>query len=450
MLPLDNFRRYITENKLFNPAEPVLLAVSGGRDSVLLAYLFNVSKYKFGIAHCNFMLRGDESIADEVFTRQLAKSFGVPFYSNHFDTLAYAKKYSISIQMAARDMRYEWLESIREHHHYQYIGVAHHQNDSIETILLNLVRGTGIAGLHGIVSKRGNIIRPLLFLTRAEIDEIIAAENITYRDDISNLSSKYARNKLRIEVIPKLKELNPGLEETFEANRRRFSDLELILNDHVEEVRSAIFLMQSNNSIMIEIAALKQIKPLQTILYELLKPYQFKQSVVEDLIRSLNGQSGKRFESPAYVILIDRDNLILSMRKEEVLQELEINESSNTATWNGNDFMIKTVSANSFQVIKNKNIAQLDGDLLIFPLKLRSWKSGDRFRPFGFHGEKKLSDFFIELKIPVTSKPEIPVLENGNGEILTVSGLRIDDRYKVTAKTKKVFIFEWIKTDGKQ
>lgn len=449
MLPLDSFNRYITENMLFNHDERVLIAVSGGRDSVLLAHLFNAAEFKFGMAHCNFMLRDEESAGDEHFTKGLAAHFGVPFYSTSFKTQTYADEHAISIQMAARDLRYEWLEKVRQENGYAYIAVAHHQNDSVETILLNLVRGTGIAGLHGISPKRGHIIRPMLFLTREEVDELIKTEKISFREDSSNLSSKYARNKLRLDVIPRLKELNPKLEETFEANRVRFSDLELILSQRVAEVREIVSSYQPDNSIVFEINKLKQITPLQTLLFELLKPYNFKQPVVDDLIRCLDSQPGKIFESPTHIILIDRNKLLLQPRKQGDLHPLEIPEEVKHSSWGEISFVVKTTAADSFQLTKDADLSQLDAGLLMFPLKLRAWKNGDRFKPFGFHGEKKLSDFFIGMKIPVTQKNRIPVLENGNGDIVCIPGVRIDDRYKITSNTKKVFIFELIKQNGK-
>ena len=449
MLPVDRFCQYISEHTLFNPGERVLIAVSGGRDSVLLAHLFNAAKYKFGIAHCNFMLRGEESAGDEQFTRELAAGFGVSFHSIRFKTQEYADEHAISIQMAARELRYEWFENILEEYGYQYVAVAHHQNDTVETILLNLVRGTGIAGLHGIAPKRGNIIRPMLFMTREEVDEHLKTDKISFREDSSNLSSKYARNKLRIEVIPKLKELNPKLEETFHNNRLRFLDLELILNQRVDEVREKLFSFQEDNSIILKIDTLKGFTPLHTILFELLKPYNFKQPVVDDLISSLDSQPGKRFESPTHQILIDRDQLLLSRRQEDDLHPLEITGNTSSVVSDGTEFKISIMDCASYTVRLDPDLAQLDADLLIYPLRLRTWQKGDRFRPFGFHGEKKLSDFFISLKLPLTIKRRIPVLENGNGEIICIPGFRIDDRYKITAITKKVFIFELIKQNGK-
>lgn len=449
MLPLDRFCRYIAENKLFTPDQKVLVAVSGGRDSVLLAHLFNAAGFKFGIAHCNFMLRDEESMADELFTKSLAGHFSVPFYSTRFRTQDYADSHAISIQMAARDMRYDWLENIRKEAGYDYIAVAHHQNDTVETILLNLVRGTGVAGLHGISAKRGKIVRPMLFLTREEVDELIRREKISFREDSSNLSSKYARNKVRMEVIPKLKELNPKLEETFNANARRFSDLELILNQRVSEVRGMVCSFQPDESVIIDIPELRKITPLHTLLFEILKPYHFKQPVVDDLVKSLDSQPGKIFESPSHIILIDRKRLLLQPRRKEELQTVEILEGFKEGSWDEMVFAVKTVSADLFRVTKSAGLSQLDAALLVYPLKLRAWKKGDRFKPFGLHGEKKLSDFFIGLKVPVTQKANIPVLENGNGDIVCIPGVRIDDRYKITANTKKVFIFELIKPDGK-
>jgi tRNA(Ile)-lysidine synthase len=449
MLPLKRFESFIKQYALFDPTERVLLAVSGGRDSVLLAHLFHKSRYSFAIAHCNFMLRGEESAADENFSKALAQSFNVPFYSTRFSTAEYSSSHHISIQMAARDLRYQWLEEIRSENNYQYLAVAHHQNDTIETMLLNLTRGTGIAGLHGILPKRGKIIRPLLFLTRPEIDQLVVEENISYRDDASNESTKYARNKIRLEVIPKLKELNPNLEETFEANRRRFVDLEILLNEKVNEVKTNLFKEQPSGEIYIDLHSIKQLHPINTLLYNLFSPFNFMEPVLHDLVRSWNGQSGKVFESPTHTILIDRERLILSKRIVFNWPEIALQQDDKEVSWANKTYFNWTIAASAFQLQRAATIAQLDAERLIFPLIIRTWQAGDYFYPLGMGGKKKLSDFFTELKIPLNHKQNIAILVNGNGDILYVDGYRIDDRYKVNAETKKVYIFEEQTSYGK-
>lgn len=442
MLPLKRFQSFIKEYALFEPADTVLLAVSGGRDSVLMAHFFKQSGYTFAIAHCNFMLRGEESAADEYFSKELAERFGVEFHAIKFNTAEYCFLHHVSVQMAARDLRYQWLESIRTEFNYQSIAVAHHQNDTIETMLLNLIRGTGIAGLHGILPKRGKLIRPLLFLTRPEIDQLVISGNISYRDDPSNESTKYARNKIRLEIIPKLKEINPNLEDTFEANRRRFVDLEVLLNDRVNEIKLNLFREQPSGEIYIDLPALKQLHPMNTLLFNLLSPYNFMEPVLQDLLKSWNGQAGKVFESPTHSILLDRDKLILSKKKEFYAHQATIHQEDKKAFWANKTYYNWTIAASVLQLQRSAAIAQLDADQLIFPLSIRSWKPGDYFYPLGMGGKKKLSDFFTELKIPLNHKQNIGILVNGNGDVLYIDGYRIDDRYKVTPETKKVYIFE--------
>ncbi|MDB5121569.1 MAG: tilS [Sphingobacteriales bacterium] len=449
MLPLKRFESFIKQYTLFDPADKVLLAVSAGRDSVLLAHLFHHSGYNFAIAHCNFMLRGAESTADEDFSKELAAGFDVKFHSTKFFTAEYGSNHHISIQMAARDLRYQWLEQIRKEFDYQYLAVAHHQNDTIETMLLNLTRGTGIAGLHGILPKRDKLIRPLLFLTRPEIDQLIVSENISYRDDASNESTKYARNKIRLEIIPKLKELNPNLEETFEANRRRFVDLEILLNDRVKELKTKLFNEEPSGEIYIDLAALQKLHPLNTLLFNLFCPYNFIEPVLHDLVRSWNGQSGKLFESATHYILLDRDKLILSKKIAFDSTETAIHQEDKEVVWYNKTYYNWTISASVLQLQRTATIAQLDAEKLVFPLNIRTWKAGDYFYPLGMGGKKKLSDFFTELKIPLNHKQNIGILVNGNGDILYVDCYRIDDRYKVTTETKKVYIFEQQTSYGK-
>lgn len=444
MLPLAQFSSFIEQNRLFKPDERVLLAVSGGRDSVLMAHLFKASGYKFGIAHVNFQLRGAESDADEAFCRQLAGELSVPFYESRFDTLSYAREHQLSVQMAARHLRYHWLESIREENQFDYIALAHHQDDSAETILWNLVRGTGISGLHGILPKRARLIRPLMGFKRAEIDEWLMKASLSYRDDSSNESVKYARNKIRLEVIPILKELNPALAETFEANSRRFSELEELLHMQVEALRSKLFLPSATAEFSIDLPALKALRPLNTLLFELFRPYGFTEAVLSSLASSWDGQPGKIFESATHRILLDRHQLILSPIRETLIPAVEISALQKEVSWNRQHFTARLLDIAGFKLEKDPAKAQLDAGMLVFPLTLRSRRSGDVFHPFGMKGQKKLSDFLIAQKIPLHQKNEIGILQNTNGDILWVAGFRIDDRYKVSANTKKVFILEQV------
>lgn len=446
MLPTSRFLSFVTQHKLFNPTDKVLLTVSGGRDSVLLCYLFNAAKLNFGIAHCNFGLRAQESEGDELFTKDLADSFKVPFHSVRFDTSDYAQSRSISTQMAARELRYSWFEEIRQACGYDYIALAHHASDTTETVLLNLTRGTGIAGMHGILPKRDFLIRPLLFLNRDEISAIIETEGITYREDSSNLSSKYARNKIRLEVIPHLKDLNPALDETFKANAKRFLQVEDFLDTEVRKLRERLFIRISATKFEIRLEDLKSLSPRQLILYELFKPFGFSEAVLTDFAFSWEGQPGKLFKSQTYILLLDRNRVLLEKKSEQHHSpEILFNLQEKDVIFGSIRLMFDIHEMENAVISPHKDMAFFDLSLLQFPLKLRQWNTGDYFFPFGMKGKKKVSDLFRELKIPLTEKKNIPILENANGDILWVVGYRSDNRYKVSSQTKKVITFEKLK-----
>lgn len=439
---LNRLHTFIKENALFMPEERVLLAVSAGRDSILMAQLFKNAGFNFGIAHCNFNLRGTESDQDEQFTWILAQKLEVPFYTIRFETQKYADDNRISIQMAARDLRYTWLEKIRADNEFQYIALAHHQNDVIETMLLNLIRGTGISGLHGILPKKGKLIRPLLFLNRSEVDQVVQESAYSFREDSSNISVKYSRNKLRLEVIPILKELNPALEQTFEANRKRFSELEILMDLRVQEIREKIFKKLNEEEFEISIAELKNLMPLNLLLYGLFSPFGFTEPVLTDLSHAWDGKPGKIFLSATHQLLLDRQRIVLSRIYLELSEDIQLESQERSIVWNDRKFESSIININQFVLNKDKNIAQVDFDLLQFPLKMRSWKNGDYFQPLGLKRKKKISDFFVDQKVLLNHKKDIGILENKNGDIIWVSGLRIDERYKITSNTEKIFIFE--------
>ncbi|RZL36712.1 MAG: tRNA lysidine(34) synthetase TilS, partial [Pedobacter sp.] len=283
MLPLQRFQDFIEHEKLFSKGSKILLAVSGGKDSVLMLHLFNKAGINVGVAHCNFNLRADEAQRDEHFVKTLALSLNLPFYVTHFDTKKYAAEHKISTQMAARDLRYNWFEEIRTAEGYDFIALAQHQNDAVETVMINLLRGTGISGLHGILPKRDKLIRPLLFLNRAEINKIIEDESLDFVEDSSNLNSDYTRNKLRLEVIPHLKEINPSLENTFAKNINRFTEIETFLNLQVEKISKEIVVKKADG-FYIPLEKIKALQPKKLILFELLRPYGFIEAVAEEIL----------------------------------------------------------------------------------------------------------------------------------------------------------------------
>jgi tRNA(Ile)-lysidine synthase len=427
MLPLKQFTDFIRQHGLFTHDSQVLVALSGGIDSVALVHLLNAAGYQYAIAHCNFQLR-TEANADEEFCRQLAIGNQTPFYTIRFNTEQYAATNKISIQMAARKLRYQWFEQIRLQHQYTCIALAHHQNDTIETILLNLVRGTGIAGMHGILPKNGNLVRPMLCFTRKEIEQIVAVNKLNYVEDSSNASVKYTRNKLRHEVIPKLKELNPSLERTFENNLKHFKELEQLLEIKVAELQAQLLV--------------KKLTPQRLLLFKLLQHYGFNETTVDDIISCLDKHSGRSFESDAgSIVILDRDKLVLAKKPVREISPINITPYDHALSY-GN-FKLGILHDDKPLVVRNNPFAvSVDSYKLVYPLTLRSWKQSDYFFPLGMKGKKKLSDFFIGQKVPLHKKNEIPLLVNGNGDIIWVGGYRPDESYKVTDNTKKVTIFE--------
>jgi tRNA(Ile)-lysidine synthase len=439
MLPLRSFHAFIEQNNLFNTSHKVLLAVSGGKDSVLMAHLFKQAGFTFGIAHCNFSLRAGESLRDEAFVKSLAESLDVPFHCETFNTRSYAKAKRLSTQMAARELRYNWFEELRLAEQYDFVALAQHQNDAIETVLLNLTRGTGISGLHGILPKRGTLIRPLLFLSASDIQTIVETNKISYVEDSSNSSDYYARNKIRLHVVPQLKAINPNLEHTFAQNIQRFSDTEVLVQQSVERYRASL-IKPVRNGFSLSIELLKQLHPQHFLLYELLKPFGFTATLVADLIAALDKQSGTSFFSSSHRITINRDVLLISENNDAAGTILAIEAEDRQILFQQQQLIISEASGSGFE--RDKNKAFVDADLLIYPLQLRSWQQGDTFKPLGMKTFKKLSNFLIDEKVPLPDKASVPLLINGNGEVIWLAGLRADDRYKVRSTTKKVIIFE--------
>jgi tRNA(Ile)-lysidine synthase len=443
MLPVKNFIDFIEKNSLFDRHSNILAAVSGGMDSVVMVHLLKAAGFNFGIAHCNFQLRGDEAAADQQFVKELAAKSGVAFYTVNFDTNKYAAEKKVSIQMAARQLRYQWFAQVSQQSGYDVVALAHHQNDAIETILLNLTRGTGIAGLHGILPRNGSIVRPLMFLKRDEIQDIVAQNNLAYVEDSSNSSAKYARNKIRLEVIPKLKELNPALENTFENNLKHFRDLEILLEQKLAELRKDILAIH-NQEVHLSVEKVKRLCPQNLLLYGLLQEYGFNESAADDVISALGKHSGRVFESSVFMLVLDRDKLILTKKPGQLNKSVSIHEDQHEVKFN--NYRLNVLHDDSPLIIKDNPLSvSIDTDMLIYPLTLRYWQEGDHFYPLGMNTRQKLSDFFVHQKIPLHEKSQIPLLVNGNSDIAWIGGYRPDDRYKVSAKTKKVTIFELFK-----
>ena len=442
---LQLFKTYNQNKSLFSSSEKILLTVSGGIDSILMCDLFFKAGFNFGIAHCNFQLRGIESELDEAFVKQLAEKYKVPFFSKKFHTSNYAEQEKISIQMAARYLRYEWFEEIRKKNKFKYIATAHHQNDSIETFFINLLRGTGIAGLHGILPKQGNIIRPLLFANKLQIESFVKKNKLLYREDSSNASDKYVRNKIRHHLIPLLKEINPNVESAIVNDIKYLSDVEFIYRNNIENKRLEI-VTKKNNSITILIKKIQKLNPLSTYLFEFLKPYNFNFSIVEEIIKVLDGESGKQFFSPTHRLIKDRECLIIESKKEtkelgqkKTDEAFLISKKSKKILLDNIQLSFKVESEKfNQQLVTDNNSVCLDFDKLDFPLEVRKWRQGDVFYPLGMTGKKKLSDYFIDKKLSRIQKENVEILIS-NGKIVWVIGHRMDERFKVTKKTLKIY-----------
>lgn len=429
------FQHFINSHNLFLPSQKILLTVSGGKDSVCMAALFHQSNLLFGIAHCNFLLRVIESDEDETFVKKLAKKYKVPFYSKHFETAEFAKENRISVQMAARVLRYEWFEELRKENAYEYIATAHHKNDDIETYFINLLRGTGIAGLSGISEKCGNIIRPLLFAERTQIDTFISQNKLSFREDSSNSSNKYIRNKIRNKILPLLKEINPNVENTISEDIAILRNYQAISQQVITNYSSKI-IERKEHHIEIKKTAIKHLQPQQTILYELLKEFNFSFSTVKEIIFSLDRASGNKFYSPTHRLIIDRSHIIISKIKlfDDTIFEIGKNFKCEKLPIT---IEFQKIPIKNFKLEKSELIAQLDLEKIGFPINLRKWKNGDFFYPLGMRTRKKISDFFIDQKFSLLDKENCWLLCSGNS-IVWVLGHRIDDRFKITSATNTV------------
>ena len=425
-------QQFITEKSLFTREDKLILGISGGADSVCLMHVFLELGYSFELAHCNFNLREEESDADEYFVKDLAKEYQLKIHVKQFDTLAYAAENKISTQMAARDLRYAWFEKLRIKSSAKYLAIAHHANDDVETFFINLVRGSGLKGFLGIKEKNNAIVRPLLSVSRLEIEQYLKDRGLVFREDSSNASVKYLRNKIRHELIPLLAQMNPSIQQTVKDEMRILEGVAQIYASKVEEVRKDLT-QEKNGIVQLEISALLALNPLHSYLYELLSAYGFY--AVEAISKALQGQSGKQFFSSTHQLVVDRENIFISLLNKEN-EVFEIAEKTISLV---HPLVINFKVMADKTIIYDNNIAQLDVDKLKFPLTLRKWKQGDKFIPLGMKKFKKLSDFFIDSKFSIIDKQEQWLLCSGV-DIVWVLGCRIDERYKLESNTKKVYI----------
>ena len=397
-----------------------------------------------GIAHCNFQLRGEEADADEKLVKESATAKHIPFYNIRFDTTAYADHKGISIEMAARELRYAWFETLAATHGYTRIATAHHRDDAEETFFLNLMRGCGIRGLHGILPLSGKLIRPMLCFSRKEIEALAGTLGTVFRTDATNREDIYQRNCIRHRVLPELRKLHPSFDHNMEKSMRILHAQEELYFRHIQKVSQQLLHTDGEGFRLLrdEITALPCT---QTYLFEILHPFGFNESQIQNLLSTKTCTKGKKIETSSHCLWIHGNEWLLRPLSSETQKNFSIDYIN--GHWQTNcPFLQQQLITGQTDLPKDSASASFDFGKLTFPLHIRYWQHGDTFVPFGMKGMKKLSDFFIDRKIPKAKKNRIPLLCNGNGDILWVIGLRSDDRYKVTQDTKRILIFTFLNT----
>jgi tRNA(Ile)-lysidine synthase len=418
-----------------------LLAVSGGLDSVVMTCLFHTAGIDFAIAHCNFRLRGAESDNDQLFVKEMADRLNRKCFIKEFDTAGFAKERGISVQMAARDLRYAWFEELAIQQHIDYIAVGHNRNDMVETALLNFARSTGIRGLSGISPQIGKVIRPLLFATRGQIEQFARLNSLHWREDSSNADIKYHRNRIRHAIIPVFESINPAFMQNAAETINRLAQTEKLLDHLMNEVKQDVWTVLPDRY-LINIEKLKELPASDILLFELLREFGISQISMESILSSFSSIPGKQFHTRTHCITRDRSELIITRKVVPV--ETQVYIGPETALVSHPVHLTFSISEIPKQYIipSDRSIAVLDAEKVGFPLLLRSWKEGDKFRPLGLGGSKKVSDFLINLKVPRPDKQHIWILETG-GKIAWIINHRIDDRFRITNHTRKILLIEY-------
>lgn len=435
------FLKYLIEKCHGLPGKRYLLAVSGGVDSVVMTSLFQRAEIDFGLAHCNFQLRGHESEGDQRFVEELASEAGKPVYIKKFDTQFYALDHGISIQMAARDLRYAWFEELARNEGYDFIAVAHNRNDVVETALLNLSRGCGIRGLSGISPCSGKIIRPLLFASRNEILHFAGENDLQWREDSSNAEIKYHRNKIRHTIIPAFESINPAFMQNAIDTIKRLEHTEKLLDYTLDLVKQEVYTTLPDRW-LIDIEKLKQYPSVEILLFELLRDFGVNQSNVLTILDSFESIPGKQFHTRTHCITRDRSQLIITEEGERPQSVAIIGPETRSL-----DFPVQLTfslipNSSDFRIPAERRYAVLDADKISYPLILRNWRVGDKFHPLGLKGSKKVSDFLINNKIALPDKKKIKVLETA-GKIVWVVNHRIDNSFRITRETRKILLVEY-------
>ncbi|KAB1154002.1 tRNA lysidine(34) synthetase TilS [Tenacibaculum aiptasiae] len=425
---------HINNNLPFLKGKKLLIAISGGVDSVVLTHLLYQLKFNISLAHCNFQLRGEESDLDEIFINDLGKELSLNTYTIQFKTNEYAKRHKLSTQLAARKLRYDWFNELAREHDFDYILTAHHADDNLETFLINLTRGTGLEGLTGIPTVNGNIVRPLLIFSREEIKNFAITNAIQWREDASNSETKYLRNKIRHQIIPTLKEVNPSLLNSFIKTNEFLKQSQQIVNDKIKETSPEV-LINKGDVIKIDIKKILSFSNPKAYLYQILKEYKFTEW--DDVYDLIYAQSGKKVSTNFYTLLKDRDFLLLLRTNKNSSSENErvIIYKENTQIVSPINLLFKNVQKKTRTDI---NTIYVDKNLLNYPLILRKWEKGDYFYPTGMMGKKKLSKYFKDEKISVFDKKNIWLLCSDDNEIIWIIGKRQDRRFLSSNSTTQL------------
>lgn len=433
------FNEFIIQHNLFQKKDTLLLAISGGVDSVVLCELCRQAGFDFVIAHCNFQLRGAESERDAHFVQSLGEKYGVKVYVKKFDTLQIAKEEKKSIETTARELRYQWFYALinqSAHHPINHILTAHHADDNIETAMMNFFRGTGIAGLRGMLPKQGKIIRPLLFARRTELEIFVADKQLEFVTDATNFENDYTRNFFRNQIIPLIKKSFPEAEKNVLNNIHRFTETEQLYQQAIDEHTKKL-LEQKGNEIHMPVLKLLKVKPMHTVLYEIIKAFNFTAHQTDEVIALLKSETGKYIQSATHRIIKNRNWLIIAPVNTIEAQHILIEEGDKNICFEGGSLLIEKCGTLNFKPETINAAAQVNAAEIKFPLLLRKWKQGDYFYPLGMQKKKKLSRFFIDQKLSLTQKENCWVIE-ADKKIIWVVGMRIDNRFKITDSTKEM------------
>ena len=447
MTMLEQFLAYINRYNLIAEGDKVILALSGGIDSMVLADLLLKTKVEFVAAHCNFHLRGNESDGDDWFVRKFAEKRGIQCFVKHFETEKYAANHGISIEMAARDLRYAWFEQLRQQLGYDKIAVAHHADDQAETFFINLLRGAGLNGLKGMKPQNGIIIRPLLWASREQIRKYAVENHIVWREDHTNVESVYLRNRIRNQLLPVFDELQPKARQGLYKSLEHLSAENELYRELLKEKLAQIVERDGEIQRLLYSKLVKTEVPEPVegpvysfqLLFEWLRPYGFNTDQCHFIHESIRTGIGNQYCSPTHCLVIGRDDLQLSEIKEKTDVEIQIQIGEEEILSPIHLRFSKLEKTADFIINKSSDVAQLDFDKLSFPLTLRHWRHGDRFCPLGMKGSKLLSDFFVDQKFSEFQKQNVWLLVSADGDILWAVGYRIDDRFKIVNDTKTVF-----------